>query len=68
MENKIIPCIQCDTLFVVTISEQRQFASKGFGEPKFCPACRKKKSKESCHKITTRRNDKKKHFRLKYED
>jgi hypothetical protein len=45
MKDKIITCIQCETEFVVTVAEQLRLAARGFGRPKRCPECRKKKDK-----------------------
>ena len=67
MKDKFITCVQCEGTFVFSVSEQEHFTAMGFGEPKRCPACRKKKSKGDNSKERKRSDDKKKHFRLKYE-
>lgn len=38
--DRTIVCSDCRTEFVFTESEQEFFASKGFTEPRRCPACR----------------------------
>ena len=45
MKDKTITCIQCEIPFVLTAVEQERFFERGFGIPKRCPNCRKKKLK-----------------------
>ena len=45
MKDKSITCIQCESPFVLTAVEQERFLARGFGIPKRCPNCRKKKLK-----------------------
>jgi hypothetical protein len=68
MKDKIITCIQCESPFVFSVSEQKHFMAVGFGEPKRCPACRKNKSKGTDVKAPRKNNGKKKYFRRKYEN
>lgn len=68
MKDKTIICIQCDRPFVFSVLEQEHFKEQGFDDPRRCPACRKNKSKGDDPRARRRNGDKKKHFRLKYED
>jgi hypothetical protein len=45
MKDQARKCIQCESEFMVTASEQERLQSKGFDIPKRCPACRKNKMK-----------------------
>ena len=45
MEGKKIVCAQCNEAFYLTSEEMEKMLSKGFGLPKRCPDCRKKKNK-----------------------
>ena len=45
MKDKVMTCIQCGTEFVFSGQEHARFMAKGFGVPKRCPECRKKKAK-----------------------
>lgn len=47
MENKKIVCVQCNEIFAITYEEMEWILAKGFGLPKRCPDCRKKKNKMS---------------------
>jgi len=68
MNGKRVTCIQCDNDFVISEVELDFLQSRGFDEPRRCPLCRKKKSRSSDHPNPGRRSDKKKHYRLKYEE
>ena len=60
--------MQCDTPFEFTPAEQEYFLERGFDFPKRCPQCRKKKSKAPTSSREGENHDKKKHYRLKYDD
>ena len=45
VKDKIITCIQCENSFFLTAADQERLFERGFGIPKRCPDCRKKKSK-----------------------
>ncbi|UCG63453.1 MAG: zinc-ribbon domain containing protein [Deltaproteobacteria bacterium] len=45
IKDKMIACVQCETPFVFTAAEQKRFLNLGFGIPKRCAECRKKKFK-----------------------
>ncbi|MDY6838400.1 MAG: zinc-ribbon domain containing protein [Thermodesulfobacteriota bacterium] len=45
MEALTLNCVQCGTEFVFSGQERERFMAKGFGVPKRCPECRKKKAK-----------------------
>jgi hypothetical protein len=68
MKDKTITCIQCDKAFLFSTSEQEHFSLMGFDEPRRCPGCRKKKSKGEDPDAKRRHTNKKKHFRMKYEE
>ena len=40
--DKMLTCVQCESQFVFTVTEQRKMAERGAEllEPKFCPRCR----------------------------
>jgi len=65
MAELTIVCIQCDREFELDTEQQEYFHSRGFDLPKRCPECRKHKSKNN--RTSRHSEDKKKHFRLKYE-
>lgn len=65
MADLTIVCIQCGCEFELNSQQQDYFNSRGFDLPKRCPECRKRKSKNT--KISRHPEDKKKHFRMKYE-
>ena len=60
VKDKIITCIQCESPFVLTAAEQAQLFARGFGIPKRCPNCRKKKSKMTMEIGQGRKNKEKK--------
>ena len=68
MNGKRINCIQCENDFVISQEELDFLQARGFDEPRRCPLCRKRKSRSSDQHNTGRRNDKKKHYRMKYEN
>jgi len=39
-ENKQITCADCGAEFTFSADDQEYYASKGYSEPKRCPACR----------------------------
>jgi len=45
MEAVTLSCIQCGTEFVFSGQERERCMAKGFGMPRRCPECRKKKAK-----------------------
>ena len=47
MKNRTFICIQCGTEFGFTINEQRRYEKMGFDDPRRCPVCRKKKTKQT---------------------
>lgn len=68
MEDQILICIQCESEFAFTPDEQKRYERMGFDEPHRCPQCRKHKSKKEDQTVRIRQKDKKKHYRMKYED
>ena len=46
MRDRVITCIQCENTFLLTVTEQERLLAKGFGLPKRCSECRKKKGKK----------------------
>ena len=66
MKDSIVTCIQCDTEFVFTASEQQRYRQMHFDPPRRCPQCRKHKAKTDDGTEHYRSRDKKKHYRLKY--
>ena len=50
-ENKQLTCADCGAEFTFTAEDQEFYASKGYSEPKRCPACRAaKKAQRSGHR------------------
>lgn len=47
MQDQILYCVQCESPFSFTVSEQKRLNSQGFDAPKRCPECRKKKQKNA---------------------
>ena len=43
LQDKLLPCVDCDKDFLFTSREQRYFLSKSLSQPKRCPACRQKR-------------------------
>ena len=68
MRDKIIECTQCNREFNFTVSEQAYYRKMGFDEPRRCVDCRKHKTKASHNFNPKMSMDKKKHFRLKYDN
>ena len=66
MKDKVITCIQCESEFVFTVSEQVRFAARGFDRPKRCPECRKKKDRAI--EMNDRGKDKGKKRRLRKDE
>jgi hypothetical protein len=50
------------------MDEQEHFSDMGFDEPRRYPGCRKKNSKGEDPDAKRRHTNKKKHFRMKYEE
>ena len=68
MRDRIIECTQCNREFNFTASEQAYYRKMGFDEPRRCADCRKHKVKAEHEFNPKKSKDKKKHFRLKYDD
>lgn len=50
-ENKQLTCADCGAEFTFTAEDQEFYASKGYSEPKRCPACRAaKKAQRNGHR------------------
>ena len=67
MENKSIICIQCETEFEFTVTDQLRYERMNFDEPRRCPDCRKNTLKGADFQETTH-NRKRKSNRFKFED
>ena len=66
--DKILTCIQCESDFVFSFSEQQRYLRKGFDEPLRCENCRKHKTKGEIPTLPKEKTErKKKHYRIKYE-
>ena len=61
MKDQVRTCIQCESEFVVTVSEQERLLSKGFDIPKRCLVCRKNKMKSPKEADNRGQRDKRKH-------
>ena len=48
-EEKTLTCADCGTEFVFSAEDQEFYASKGYSEPKRCPACRAAKKSQRQH-------------------
>ena len=46
MQTKLIECVQCRNEFDFTVSQQVYYGKMGFDEPKRCPECRKRKTRQ----------------------
>lgn len=70
MKDKTINCIQCDNPFLLSAAEQERLAVRGFAEPKRCPECRRKKSKNvnSAEKGLRHRDKSKKERKKRYDE
>ena len=66
MKDEILFCIQCDSEFSFTVSEQQRCQRMHFDPPRRCPQCRKHKAKADNGSERYRLRDKKKYYRLKY--
>lgn len=66
MENMIIGCIQCGAEFEFSIEDQLRHRKMNFDDPKRCPDCRKKKSKQS-NVQDKRFNHRKKNNQIEYD-
>lgn len=40
-EDKTLSCLECGTNFEFSAGEQEFYATKGFSDPRRCPACRR---------------------------
>lgn len=45
-QDRTLQCGECGADFVFQAREQQFYADKGFGDPKRCPDCRRKKKDE----------------------
>ena len=45
-EEKTLTCADCGAEFVFSAEDQEFYASKGYSEPKRCPACRAAKKSQ----------------------
>ncbi|MBN2420286.1 MAG: zinc-ribbon domain containing protein [Deltaproteobacteria bacterium] len=61
MKDQVRNCIQCESEFIVTVSEQERLLSKGFDIPKRCQACRKNKMKSPKQSDNRGQRDKRKY-------
>ena len=68
MENIILTCIQCEEDFEFDVSEQEKYRQKGFDTPLRCAQCRKNKAQKAGPGEKRKFKDKKKQYRLKYEE
>ena len=68
MKRMIIDCVQCGSEFELSPAEVDHYISKGFDLPKRCSDCRKKKSRGENDDAFRSQREKKKHYRLKYDD
>jgi hypothetical protein len=46
MKSKFLECVQCDAIFEFSAKEQERCEMMGFDEPRRCPECRKRKSRD----------------------
>ncbi len=46
-EDRDLTCGDCSETFVFTVKDQEFFSSKGFQDPKRCPACRRARKSDS---------------------
>jgi hypothetical protein len=56
MKDKTMICIQCEKQFILDRPEQERLLSRGFGFPRRCPDCRRKKTKNVSGGREERRN------------
>jgi hypothetical protein len=68
METMVITCIQCQEDFEFTVEEQEKMKNRGFDAPLRCPQCRKHKARNLQHEENRKFKDKKKHYRLKFNN
>ena len=61
MKDQFRTCIQCESEFVITVSEQERLHLKGFDIPKRCQECRKNKMKSQRETDNRGLKDKRKH-------
>ena len=45
-EEKQITCADCGAVFPFSVEDQKYYASKGYSDPKRCPACRAAKKSQ----------------------
>ena len=65
MKSKFFECIQCEEVFEFTAKEQVRCEQMGFDEPRRCPECRKRKSRDDEASRWKNTRGKKRHQRLK---
>lgn len=41
-----LECVDCPNVFAFTVGEQQFYLTRGYAQPKRCPACREKKKKQ----------------------
>ncbi len=60
LEDKYLVCTEsnCGNEYLHSVRDQEFFASKGFGEPKRCPACRKAKKQRMASPFNNIRKEK----------
>ena len=68
MKDKIMTCIQCNEPFVFTAEERKRNGARGFDEPRRCPDCRKKKSKDTPSNQPWKDKGRKRHGHKKSRD
>ena len=66
--NMIIACVQCEADFELSEKEEEKYIRMEFDLPRRCPLCRKHKSGDRKFYEKRKHRNKKKHFRMKYED
>jgi hypothetical protein len=68
MEAIILTCIQCEEDFEFSAHEQEKYRQKGFDAPLRCTQCRKKKGKKTGFSEEKKIKNKKKQYRLKFDE
>ncbi len=68
MEVQFVVCAQCGQEFEFSADDQLRYALRGFDAPRRCPACRKRKSRDSFAGSGRRHDAKKRDYRMKYDE
>lgn len=68
MKTLILTCIQCDEDFEFSADEQEKYNQRGFDPPLRCSICRKNKDKKPVFEEKKKFKDKKKQYRLKFDE